>query len=244
MTAAQSRFKPLLAIEDGWAAFARAPWTFLLFQMLAGGIALLFAQFAVAGGALLAGMGEAPQPPTQWLMLLFGLVGYAITTTWGIVGLVRGAHESLQGNRPAFATFTRFDGAVWALLWRSLVVGVALILIKVVIGVVGFGLYKIDAPLALIPLIIAIVMAVYLMVNQQFFLQITLFEERNLMETIQHGSSLNDPRWWQMLVFVVTLSMVTLLMGLLLIFTGFIVAIPVMLCISTAAYLQVSNQLS
>ena len=244
MTAAQSRFKPLLAIEDGWAAFARAPWTFLLFQMLAGGIALLFAQFAVAGGALLAGMGEAPQPPTQWLMLLFGLVGYAITTTWGIVGLVRGAHESLQGNRPAFATFTRFDGAVWALLWRSLVVGLALILIKVVIGVVGFGLYKIDAPLALIPLIIAIVMAVYLMVNQQFFLQITLFEERNLMETIQHGSSLNDPRWWQMLVFVVTLSMVTLLMGLLLIFTGFIVAIPVMLCISTAAYLQVSNQLS
>ena len=244
MTAAQSRFKPLLAIEDGWAAFARAPWTFLLFQMLAGGIALLFAQFAVAGGALLAGMGEAPQPPTQWLMLLFGLVGYAITTTWGIVGLVRGAHESLQGNRPAFATFTRFDGAVWALLWRSLVVGVALILIKVVIGVVGFGLYKIDAPLALIPLIIAIVMAVYLMVNQQFFLQITLFEERNLMETIQHGSSLNDPRWWQMLVFVVTLSMVTLLMGLLLIFTGFIVAIPVILCISTAAYLQVSNQLS
>ena len=244
MTAAQSRFKPLLAIEDGWAAFARAPWTFLLFQMLAGGIALLFAQFAVAGGALLAGMGEAPQPPTQWLMLLFGLVGYAITTTWGIVGLVRGAHESLQGNRPAFATFTRFDGAVWALLWRSLVVGLALILIKVVIGVVGFGLYKIDAPLALIPLIIAIVMAVYLMVNQQFFLQITLFEERNLMETIQHGSSLNDPRWWQMLVFVVTLSMVTLLMGLLLIFTGFIVAIPVMLCISTAAYLQVSDPLS
>ena len=244
MTAAQSRFKPLLAIEDGWAAFARAPWTFLLFQMLAGGIALLFAQFAVAGGALLAGMGEAPQPPTQWLMLLFGLVGYAITTTWGIVGLVRGAHESLQGNRPAFATFTRFDGAVWALLWRSLVVGLALILIKVVIGVVGFGLYKIDAPLALIPLIIAIVMAVYLMVNQQFFLQITLFEKRNLMETIQRGSSLNDPRWWQMLGFVVTLSMVNLLMGLLLIFTGFIVAIPVILCISTAAYLQVSNQLS
>ena len=244
MTAAQSRFKPLLAIEDGWAAFARAPWTFLLFQMLAGGIALLFAQFAVAGGALLAGMGEAPQPPTQWLMLLFGLVGYAITTTWGIVGLVRGAHESLQGNRPAFATFTRFDGAVWALLWRSLVVGLALILIKVVIGVVGFGLYKIDAPLALIPLIIAIVMATYLMVNQQFFLQITLFEERNLMETIQHGSSLNDPRWWQMLGFVVTLSMVNLLLGLLLIFTGFIVAIPVILCISTAAYLQVSNQLS
>ena len=244
MTAAQPRFKPLQAIEDGWAAFARAPWTFLLFQLLTGGIALLFAQFAIAGGALLAGVGDAPQPPTEWVMLLFGLVGDAITTTWGIVGLVRGAHESLQGNRPAFATFTRFDGAVWALLWRWLVVGLALILIKVVFGVVGFGLYKIDAPLALIPLIIAIVMAVYLLVNQQFFLQITLFEKRNLMETIQRGSSLNDPRWWQMLGFVVTLSMVNLLMGLLLIFTGFIVAIPVMLCISTAAYLQVSDPLS
>ena len=174
MTAAQPRFKPLQAIENGWAAFARAPWTFLLFQLLTGGIALLFAQFAVAGGALLAGVGDAPQPPTEWVMLLFGLVGYAITTTWGIVGLVRGAHESLQGNRPAFATFTRFDGAVWALLWRWLVVGLALILIKVVFGVVGFGLYKIDAPLVLIPLVIAMILAKYLLANQQFFLQINL----------------------------------------------------------------------
>ena len=244
MTAAQPRFKPLQAIEDGWAAFARAPWTFLLFQLLAGGIALLFAQLAIAGASRLTGLIDTPPTTVAWVGLLLGLAGYTITTSWGIVGLVRGAHESLQGNRPAFATFTRFDGAVWALPWRWLVVGLALILIKVVFGVVGFGLYKIDAPLALIPLIIAIVMAVYLLVNQQFFLQITLFEKRNLMETIQRGSSLNDPRWWQMLGFVVTLSMVNLLMGLLLIFTGFIVAIPVMLCISTAAYLQVSNQLS
>ena len=244
MTAAQPHFKPLQAIEDGWAAFARAPWTFLLFQLLSGGIALLFAQLTIAGASRLTGLIDTPQLPVAWVGLVLGLVGYAITTTWGIVGLVRGAHESLQGNRPAFATFTRFDGAVWALLWRWLVVGLALILIKVVFGVVGFGLYKIDAPLALIPLIIAIVMAVYLLVNQQFFLQITLFEKRNLMETIQRGSSLNDPRWWQMLGFVVTLSMVNLLMGLLLIFTGFIVAIPVMLCISTAAYLQVSDPLS
>jgi len=244
MTADQASFKPLLAIEDGWAAFARAPWTFLLFQLLAGGIALLFVQLAIAGASRLTGLIDTPPTTVAWVGLLLGLVGYTVTTTWGIVGLVRGAHESLQGNRPTFATFTRFDGAVWALIWRWLAVGLALILIKAMFGVVGFGLYKIDEPLVLIPLVIAMALAAYLLVNQQFFLQITLFEERNLIQTIQRGSRLNDPRWWQMLGFIITLALVNLLVSLVVLFTGFIVAIPLMFCISTAAYLQLSDQLN
>ena len=49
MTAARPTLRPLQAIEDGWAVFARAPWTFLLFEVLAGSIALLFALLAVGG---------------------------------------------------------------------------------------------------------------------------------------------------------------------------------------------------
>ena len=244
MTAARPTLKPLQAIEDGWAAFARAPWTFLLFELLAGGIALMFALLAIGGASRLTGLIETPHIAVAWVGLLLGLVGYVITTTWGMVGLVRGAHESLQGNRPAFATFTRFDGAIWSLIWRWLVVGLALTLIKLLFGAVGFLVYGLNAVLVLIPLVTAIALALYLLVNQQFFLQITLFEESNLIETIQRGRSLNDPRWWRMLGFITTLTLVNLLLGLVVLYTSFIVAIPLMLCISTAAYLQLRDQLN
>ena len=130
------------------------------------------------------------------------------------------------------------------MIWRWLVVGLALTLIKLGFGVVGFGLYSVNAVLALIPLVIAIALALYLLVNQQFFLQISLFEKNNLIGTIQRGRSLNDPRWWRMLGFIITLALVNLLLSLVVLFTGFIVAIPLMHCISTAAYLQLRDQLT
>ena len=125
-----------------------------------------------------------------------------------------------------------------------MVVGLTLIPIKVFFGLVGFGLYSLNEVLVLIPLVIAIALALYFKVNQQFFLQITLFEESNLIGTIQRGRSLNDPRWWRMLGFLTTLALVNLLLSLVVLYTGFIVAIPLMLCISTAAYLQLRDQLN
>ena len=244
MTTARPTLKPLLAIEDGWAAFARAPWTFLLFELLSGGLALLCALLAIAGTVRLPGLIDLAHPALAWLGVVLGLAGYALTTTWGMVGLVRGAQQSLQGQRPDFASFTRWDGAVWAVLWRWLLMGLAWFLIKLSFGLVGFGLYSVHYLLVLIPLTIAIALALYLVVNQQFFLQITLFEQRNLIDTIQRGRQLNDPRWWRMLGFLVILSLVNLLLSLLVLFTGFIVAIPLMACISTAAYQQLRDQLS
>ena len=244
MTTARPTLKPLLAIEDGWAAFARAPWTFLLFELLSGGLALLCALLAIAGTVRLTGLIDIAHPGLASLAVVLGLTGYALTTTWGMVGLVRGAQQSLQGQRPDFASFTRWDGAVWAVLWRWLLMGLAWFLIKLSFGLVGFGLYSVHYLLVLIPLTIAIALALYLVVNQQFFLQITLFEQRNLIDTIQRGRQLNDPRWWRMLGFLVILSLVNLLLGLLVLFTGFIVAIPLMACISTAAYQQLRDQLS
>ena len=244
MTTARPTLKPLLAIEDGWAAFARAPWTFLLFELLSGGLALLCALLAIASAVRLTGLIDMAHPALAWLGVVLGLAGYALTTTWGIVGLVRGAQQSLQGQRPDFASFTRWDGGVWAVLWRWLLMGLAWFLIKLSLGLVGFGLYSVHVLLVLIPLTIAIALALYLVVNQQFFLQITLFEQRNLIGTIQRGRQLNDPRWWRMLGFLIILALVNLLLGLLVLSTGFIVTIPLMACISTAAYQQLRDQLS
>ena len=47
-----------------------------------------------------------------------------------------------------------------------------------------------------------------------------------------------------MLGFLGTLALVNLFLSLLALYTGFIVAIPLMLCISTAAYLQLRDPFS
>ena len=62
MTTARPTLKPLLAIEDGWAAFARAPWTFLLFELLAGGLAVLCGLLVIAGAARLTGVIDTAHP--------------------------------------------------------------------------------------------------------------------------------------------------------------------------------------
>ena len=41
-----------------------------------------------------------------------------------------------------------------------------------------------------------------------------------------------------------TLALVNLPLSLVVLYTGFVVAIPLMLCISTAAYLQLRDQLN
>ena len=53
-TPANQQLRVLQAIEDGWNAFAKAPWTFLLFQALVAVIALPFAAMAGLGSARIA----------------------------------------------------------------------------------------------------------------------------------------------------------------------------------------------
>jgi len=98
-TTESSRLHVLQAIEDGWNAFTKAPWTFLLFQALVAVIALPFAALAGLSGARLAAMEGIPEihPAGAAFLLVVGLVGYVIVVLWGVVGIVRGAWSSLEG---------------------------------------------------------------------------------------------------------------------------------------------------
>ena len=111
-TPANKRLQILKAVEDGWNAFAKAPWTFLLFQALVAVIALPFAAMAGVGSARIASfpLFSNVHPVGAGLLLIIGLVGYIIVVLWGVVGIIRGAWKCLEGVKPDFKTFIRWDG--------------------------------------------------------------------------------------------------------------------------------------
>ena len=72
------------AIEEGWTAFRRAPWTFVGFVLLTGVLSQLLAVLPLPGvGSLLS----------------------ALVNLWGAVGLVRGSWIALNGEAPRFQNF-------------------------------------------------------------------------------------------------------------------------------------------
>lgn len=105
-TPAKQRLHVLQAIEDGWNAFAKAPWSFLLFQALVAVIALPFAALAAACSARIASVPGIPEihPVGAGMLLVVGLVGYIIVMLWGVVGIIRGAwKDSNPISRLSFA---------------------------------------------------------------------------------------------------------------------------------------------
>ena len=239
-TPANQRLHVLQAIEDGWNAFAKAPWTFLLFQSLVAVIALPFAALAALCSARIASVPGIPDihPVGAGMLLVVGLVGYIIVMLWGVVGLIRGSWQCLQGVKPDFNTFTRWDGeATGRLFLRAIELFVLFALIGLICSLVGFGLIQINQALAIIPLIIALVFFIYLSINQKFLPFIALFENNGSFEAIQKGRSVVDPSWWTVLWFFIVEAIINSIAAAFQ-YGGLFVVVPVLICISTAAYRQ------
>ena len=239
-TPANERLRILQAVEDGWKAFTRAPWRFLLFQALVAIIALPFAAMAGLGSARITSYPVFldVHPVGAGVLLIVGLVGYIIVMLWGIVGIIRGAWQCLEGVKPDFKTFTRWDGEATG---RLFVRGVELFVLIAVIGLIcslaGFGLAQINLALAIIPLIIALVFFVYLSVNQKFLPFIALFNNNGSFEAIQKGRSVVDPSWGTVLWFFIVEAVINAIAAAFQ-YGGLFVVLPVLICISTAAYRQ------
>ena len=100
-TPGTNKLQVLRAIEEGWQAFCRAPWPFLLFEVL---VLVVSAPFAalLAGGVVRLNSPEPAfvHPIAAGIGLVVGLVGYVIVALWGAVGLTRAAWISLDGQKP------------------------------------------------------------------------------------------------------------------------------------------------
>ena len=150
------------------------------------------------------------------------------------MGLVR-----LAGVRPALGTLTRWDGAAsWRLFRNGLVLGILMMAILMVAALVGVGAARLTQILAVLPFLAAFTVLIYLAVNQKFMAQIALLEGCGPIDSITRGRTLLDPQWGSVLLLALVEFAIALL-GLLACIVGLLVAVPVILCTSTAAYRQV-----
>ncbi|WP_216901599.1 hypothetical protein [Synechococcus sp. CCY 9618] len=230
-----SSLQVIEAVKQGWQAFVRAPWVFVGFTLLAGVLSTLC--------SLIQGNAEMDDVAVVGVFQLFRLavggVLSVLVSLWSTTGLIRGAWTALGGGSPAFATFTRWDGqASWRLFRNGLVLGLLLAGILVVAAVVGVGAAQLNQVLAVLPFLVAFAVVIYLAVNQKFLAQIALLQGAGPIESIARGRALLDPQWGSVLLLALVEFAIALL-GLLACFVGLLVAVPVILCVSTAAYRQV-----
>jgi len=245
------------AVHDGWTAFCRAPWSFVIYALLLTGMQILLLPLRdpVLRSARGATLGAA-----DWLLFLVAFTASLAVSCWGSVGMVRGAWQALAGERPTLGSLLRWDGpgfrrvfGAWISLSTLLSIPL-LVLMAVLAGGLGLawllergGLQLTDAslglPLLLVGLLVILLLGLTLLsllyfgVNQQFIAQVALLEHREGMATVQRGRQLVDPQWPLLLLLAVIKLLLLVVVGVVVTFgMGLMVAWPVSSCISTAAY--------
>ncbi|MFL0789363.1 MAG: hypothetical protein AB8E87_03965, partial [Prochlorococcus sp.] len=232
-TANNSQLEVLRAVQDGWDGFRKAPWTFVLFTLLVGALSMIFQGV----NTLMPSDGNTINITTI-IILILAVLANGIVNLWGITGMIRGAWIALNGNRPTFADFIRWDGNAYLRLFvRQFVLGLVLFLLIIIGGLVAGGLAAVNQILMLVPMIMIIIFATILTINQIFLPWIALLEKLGPLETIQRGWSVVNPSWGMVLLLALV-EILILMIGVLLCFVGLLAAAPVAVCISTAAYRQ------
>ena len=230
-TPAKQRLHVLQAIEDGWNAFARAPWPLVLFTLLAGSVWILF-QIIVRGAHALAN----DSVPIAYLLVV--AIGSTVISLWGITGLIRGAWKSLNGAKPSFSDLVRWDGnAAGRLFINQIVLAIIVSIIVLVLRWLTNEFFAASTFAGFIPLIAGVVIFIYLSVNQKLLPFIALLQTGYPIENIQKGQKTIDATWWWMLLLLIV-NTIILTVGVMLIGVGLLVASPLVICISLAAYRQ------
>ena len=226
------RLHVLRAVEDGWDAFTRAPWPFVLFTLLVGALSLVFQAIGNVAGATNETIGGTVA------LTIVAVIGSWIVSLWGVTGMIRGSWIALDGRKPSFSDFSRWDGAAAGRLFlRWIALFIVLLAIVLICLLVGFGLAQLNQVLIWIPAVVALILFIYLTVNQKFLPYVALLEQRGPFESVQRGRDAVDPSWWWVVLLLVVETII-LVIGVLLCGVGLLVAAPVVACITTAAYRQ------
>lgn len=226
------RLHVLRAVEDGWDAFTRAPWPFVLFTLLVGALSLVFQAIGNVAGATNETIGGTVA------LTIVAVIGSWIVSLWGVTGMIRGSWIALDGRKPSFSDFSRWDGAAAGRLFlRWIALFIVLLAIVLICLLVGFGLAQLNQVLIWIPAVVALILFIYLTVNQKFLPYVALLEQRGPFESVQRGRDAVDPSWWWVVLLLIVETII-LVIGVLLCGVGLLVAAPVVACVTTAAYRQ------
>lgn len=241
------------AFREGWSAFRRAPWVFVGFTLLTTALTSILT-------LIHSNLVEAGLNPLTWLIAQLAQLGSTLVGIWGGVGMIRGAMVALAGRRPRFSDLTHIDArAILRVLLSNLLFALLLsvvlvpLLISMAIGLVQ--LVELDFPdfglpilrsvnptpgllaLTFLPLLVALGLMTYVVVNQHFLVQLASVGRRGPWRTLTEGRAVVDRQWGSTLRLMLLESLL-LLAGLAALLVGVFVAIPAIACISTAAYQQ------
>ncbi|MFN9871641.1 MAG: hypothetical protein ACK55E_09425 [Cyanobacteriota bacterium] len=239
------------AMREGWMAFRQAPVPFVAFSLL---VALLQLPINVLQDSVTVARSQGAAPSALLLSLLLSLLA-TLVNLWGIAGLVRGSWIALEGGRPRLGTLLHWDGAaLWRLLLATLLLALLLALLLLPFGPVlqpiataleeaaatGLPATLPVTPLGAAALVLGLGIGLYLAVNQSFLGQIALLEGPGPWRTLLRGRDVVDPQWLQVLLLHL-LQALLILIGVLACLVGVFVALPVVTCISTAAWRQLAG---
>jgi hypothetical protein len=255
MNPAQSspRLNVRMALEDGWRAFTRAPWSFLGFTLLLTALQLLLAALQPSfstdnlpdsiNPALTADRWEALLPwlrygTVSFCLLVLNVLAGIVLNLWGGSGLVRGAWIALKGGRPTLASFTHWDGkALLRLYLPGFLLGCGIVATVTMLLLLAVVLSYANVFLALLPALLVLVGACYISVSQAFLPQVALLHDDHPFAALAQGRQVVD-RCWPQVVQLMLLTVGLLLLGLLAAGVGLFVAWPLAVCVVTAAYQQ------
>jgi hypothetical protein len=241
------------AFRDGWGAFRRAPWVFT-------GFTLLFISLGTVLTLINKNLNETGLTPLTGLIAQLCQLGSSLVGLWGALGTMRGAMLALAGQRPRFSDLTRVDGrAILRVILANLLLYVLMLvvllplliamgsgltqLVDVDFSITGEPIVRSFNPtpalfaLTFLPLLGALGLITYVTVNQHFLLQLAALGRRGPWRTLVEGRAVID-RQWGAVMRLLLLESLLVLAGLLALVLGLFVAMPLIICISTAAYLQ------
>ncbi|MFN9644054.1 MAG: hypothetical protein ACK6BG_02765 [Cyanobacteriota bacterium] len=240
------------ALREGWQAFGRAPWLFVAFTLLLGALQLLLQalQPEFSSERLTPPLGVDPWqdplavlPQLRYLTVSLALIVLTtiagmVLNLWGICGMVRAAWVALGGGRPRFATFTRWDGrALLRLYLPGFLVGCGVCAAVAMLVLLAVVMGRLNPWLIVPPGLVMLAGAGYLSVSQSFLPQVALLHDAHPFDALARGRRVVDPAWPRVLELM-SLTVVLLLVGLCACGVGLLVAIPLVTCVTTAAYRQ------
>jgi hypothetical protein len=228
-----------MALQDGWQAFCRAPWPFTLFSILYAVLSIVLQGLVVPSELA---QGQLATPGLPLLRVLIGVLGFVGVQLWGMVGVIRGAWVALEGGRPGWGSFLRWDGRA---MGRLLLAQISLVALFAMVLIAGIGLCTgvMGLPMAharaagLMISLGMMVLGLYLAVGQIFLSWVALLQGPGPLATLVQGRRKVDPHWARVLLLVLAEALL-LFAGLLACLAGLFVALPVVACVSTAAYRQ------
>jgi hypothetical protein len=209
------RLAPGAALREGWRAFCLAPWPFVGFTLLLNALVVVSS-----------------------LLPVVGTLASLVITFWGAVGLYRGAWSALEGRRPDWRCFSRWDGAaVTRIFLAGLLIAALCLLVLLPTLLLGFGLWWIKEALVLLPALVAVLGLVLLSCSQQFLQPVLLFQETDPFVAMGRSHRVLIGQW-QGLLELITLLFLLGLAGLLALGVGVFVAQPLVACVQIAAFRQ------